>query len=399
MTKSPGALDGIRILDMSRILAGPYCTMLLGDYGAEVIKIEAPGRGDDTRQWGPPWAEGESAYFLTTNRNKKSLTLDLKHIEGQKILRQLAKDSDVLIDNFKFGTMQRLGIDYESLKSINPGLICCSISGYGQKGPYKDLPGYDFVIQAQGGFMSITGPRDGAPHKVGVAIIDLAAGLFASSAILAALRHREKTGQGQFIDVSLLDTQVALLANVAQNYLVSGEATERYGNAHPNIVPYEVFPSADGFIAIGIGNDSQYERFCRVAACMPLWEEEKYQTNPGRVENRSELVPKLQAVFKSRKTSEWVKLLQSELIPVGPINSVSEIMNDAHLLERDMVQTITHPTIGPLKQIGHAAKLSETPAHIQSPPPLLGQHNNSVLQELLGFTKEKVNELKTQKII
>lgn len=339
----PVALEGIRILDLTRVLAGPYCTMMLGDYGAEVIKIEAPERGDDTRQWGPPWAEGESAYFLTANRNKKSLTLNLKHEEGQKILQRLAKRSDVLIENFKIGTMRRLGLDYESLKSINPSLIYCSISGYGQTGPYRDLPGYDFVIQAQGGIMSITGPIDGSPQKVGVAIVDIAAGLFASSAIQAALRHRDKTGKGQFIDIALLDTQVALLANVAQNYLISGVTPGRFGNAHPNIVPYEVFSTADGYIAIGIGNDSQFEGFCRVADCMSLWKEKKYQTNPGRVEHRSELVPKLQSIFKTKNNATWVKLLQDELIPVGPINSIPQVLNDPHSLERDMVQTITHP--------------------------------------------------------
>ncbi|MFQ5422209.1 MAG: CaiB/BaiF CoA transferase family protein, partial [Anaerolineae bacterium] len=258
------ALDDIRVIDLSRILAGPYTAMLLADHGAEVIKIEQPGQGDGTRQWGPPWVGSESAYFLSVNRNKKSVTLNLKSDKGKAILKKLVANADIFIENFKVGTMKRMGLDYETLCQDNPGLIYCSISGYGQTGPYRERPGYDFMIQAQGGIMSVSGPADGPPHKVGVAIVDITAGLFASNAILTALHHREKTGEGQYIDVALLDTQVAWLANVAHNYFATGEAPERYGNAHPNIVPYETFPTADGYIALAVGSDGQYRKFCQV---------------------------------------------------------------------------------------------------------------------------------------
>ncbi len=393
------ALQGIRVLDLSRVLAGPFCTMLLGDYGAEIIKIEAPGRGDDTRHWGPPWAGGESAYFLAVNRNKRSLTLNLKHEEGRRILRELVARSDVLIENFKVGTTRRLGLDYESLRPLNPGLIYCSITGYGQTGPYRDRPGYDFVIQAEGGIMSITGPAEGEPHKVGVAIVDITAGLFAATAILAALHHRERTGEGQYIDVALLDAQVAWLANVAQNYLVSGETPRRYGNAHPNIVPYEVFPTADGYIAVGIGNDRQYRRFCQVAGRMDLWEDERFQTNPGRVEHREELIPRLQALFRTRSTAAWLERLHEAKIPAGPINDVAQVLNDPHVLARGMVQTVNHPTAGTIRLVGPVAKLSATPATIRRPPPLLGQHTEEILTGLLGYDEEAVARLRAEGVI
>ncbi len=393
------ALAGIRVLDLSRVLAGPFCTMLLADYGAEVIKVEAPGRGDDTRHWGPPWAGGESAYFLAVNRNKRSLTLNLKHEEGRRILRELVARSDVLIENFKVGTTRRLGLDYESLRPLNPGLIYCSITGYGQTGPYRDRPGYDFVIQAEGGIMSITGPAEGEPHKVGVAIVDITAGLFAATAILAALHHRERTGEGQYIDVALLDAQVAWLANVAQNYLVSGETPRRYGNAHPNIVPYEVFPTADGYIAVGIGNDRQYRRFCQVAGRMDLWEDERFQTNPGRVEHREELVPRLQALFRTRPTAAWLELLHEAKIPAGPINDVAQVLNDPHVLARGMVQTVDHPTAGTIRLVGPVAKLSATPAAIRRPPPLLGQHTEEILTGLLGYDEKAVAHLRAEGVI
>ncbi len=396
---NPDALQGIRVLDLSRVLAGPFCTMLLGDYGAEIIKIEAPGRGDDTRHWGPPWAGGESAYFLSVNRNKRSLTLNLKHPRGQQILRDLAAQSDVLIENFKVGTMVRLGLSYEDLKAVNPGLIYCSITGYGQNGPYRDRPGYDFIIQAQGGIMSITGPADGEPHKVGVAIVDITAGLFAATAILAALRHRDRTGEGQYIDVALLDAQVAWLANVAQNYLVSGQVPKRYGNAHPNIVPYEVFPTLDGHVAVGIGNDLQYRRFCEVAGCMELWEDERFQTNPGRVEHREELIPRLQAVFRARTTAEWLDLLVNARIPVGPINNIAQVLNDPQVQARQMVQQITHPTAGEVSLLGPVAKLSATPARIHAPPPLLGEHSESILRDLLGYSPEEIAALRQEQVI
>nr|WP_290669239.1 CaiB/BaiF CoA-transferase family protein [Ardenticatena sp.] len=394
-----GALDGIRVLDFTRVLAGPFCTMLLGDYGAEIVKIEAPQRGDDTRQWGPPWAGGESAYFLAVNRNKRSLTLNLKHPEGRELARALAAHADVLIENFKVGTMAKWGLGYEDIRAINPGIVYCSITGYGQTGPYRDRPGYDFIIQAQGGIMSITGPADGEPHKVGVAIVDITAGLFAATAILAALRHRDKTGEGQYIDVALLDSQIAWLANVAQNYLVSGEVPRRYGNAHPNIVPYEVFPTADGYVAVGIGNDQQYRRFCEVAGCPELWEDPRFQTNPGRVNHRDELVPRLRDVFRQRPTQAWIDLLVVHKIPVAPINTVAEALNDPQVRARDMVQQVVHPTAGLLDLLAPVAKLSSTPAQIHSPPPLLGEQSADVLHDWLGLSAEEIATLRKQGVI
>jgi len=396
---SEGALHGLRILDLSRVLAGPYCSMLMGDYGAEVIKVEIPGRGDDTRHWGPPWAGGESAYYLSINRNKHSITLNLKHPEGQKTIKDLAKISDIVVENFKVGTMKRLGLDYEALKVVNPRLIFCSISGYGQAGPYSHRPGYDFVTQAEGGIMSITGPKDGPPYKVGVAIADIVTGLFAASAILAALHHREKSGEGQYIDVALMDAQVAWLANVAQNYLVSGEIPQRFGNAHPNIVPYEVFPTADGYVAVGIGNDAQYQRFCEVADCPELWQDLNYQTNASRVEQRDELIPQLQSVFSKQSTSRWLDLLHQENIPAGSINNIQQVLTDPQVLSRQMVQTITHPTAGEIKLLGPVAKFSLTPATIQSHPPLLGEHTRAVLGDLLGRSPEEIQRLEQDSVI
>ncbi len=397
--KSRMALADIRVLDLSRVLAGPFCTMLLADFGADVIKVEAPGRGDDTRHWGPPWAGGESAYFLSVNRNKRSITLNLKHERGRQILLDLVARSDVFIENFKVGTAKRLGLDYETLREINPRLIYCSITGYGQTGPYRDRPGYDFVIQAEGGIMSITGPADGEPHKVGVAIVDITAGLFAATAILAALHHRERTGEGQYIDIALLDAQVGWLANVAQNYLVSGEVPKRYGNAHPNIVPYEVFPTADGYIAVGIGNDRQYRRFCELTGRMDLWEDGRFQTNPGRVEHRDELIPRLRELFRTRTTAEWLALLREAKISAAPINNVAQVLNDPHVLARGMVQTVRHPTAGELKLVGPVPKLSATPAAIRRPPPLLGEHTVEVLTELLGYDEETVSRLHEEGVV
>ncbi len=393
------ALADIRVLDLSRVLAGPFCTMLLADYGADVIKIEAPGRGDDTRQWGPPWAGGESAYFLAVNRNKRSLTLNLKHERGRHILYELVTRSDVFIENFKVGTARRLGIDYATLRELNPRLIYCSITGYGQTGPYRDRPGYDFVIQAEGGIMSITGPAGGEPHKVGVAIVDITAGLFAATAILAALHHRERTGEGQYIDIGLLDAQVGWLANVAQNYLVTGDVPKRYGNAHPNIVPYEVFPTADGYVAVGIGNDAQYRRFCEVAGRTDLWEDERFRTNPGRVEHRDELIPRLRELFRSRPTAAWLALLREAKIPAAPINDVAQVLNDPHVLARGMVQRVHHPTAGELKLVGPVAKLSATPATVRRPPPLLGEHTAEVLAELLDYDETTITNLRREGVI
>lgn len=388
---------------MTRVLAGPYCTMQLGDLGADVIKVEQPGSGDGTRQWGPPWAgagdDRQSAYFLSVNRNKRSLTLNLKHEKGQQIARQLAEKSDVLIENFTVGTTARLKIDYESLQEINPGLVYASITGYGQTGPYADRPGYDFVIQAQGGIMSITGPVEGPPHKVGVAIADIVAGLHAATTILAALRHRDLTGEGQYIDVSLMDVQLAWLANVASNYLVSGQPPQRYGNAHPNIVPYEVFETSDGYLALGIGTDGQFRRFCDLVERADLWEDERFRTNPGRVESRAALVPELQSIFRARTTSEWVEALLTNNIPAGPINSVDEALQDPQIAARDMLQEVEHAVAGKLRTVGPPVKLSATPANINQPPPVLGQHTDTILTGDLGYTPEEVHDLRVAGVV
>ncbi|MBK8430974.1 MAG: CoA transferase [Chloroflexi bacterium] len=392
------ALDDIRILDLSRVLAGPYCTMTLADFGAEVIKIEEPNLGDGTRQWGPPWVGDQSAYFLSANRNKKSVTLNLKHPRGVAILHQLLATADILIENFKVGTMAKMGLDYETLAPRYPHLIYCAITGYGHTGPYKDLPGYDFMIQAQGGIMSITGEADGEPMKVGVAIADVTTGLFASQAILAALHHRTRTGRGQFIDVSLLDTQVAWLINVAHNYLATAEAPQRYGNAHPNIVPYQSFPTADGHLALAVGTDGQFGRLCQLIGRPELGEDGRYQRNAGRVAHRAELVGELTAVFRTRPTAEWLALLAEANIPAGPINDIPTILRDPHVQARGMVQTITHPSAGEIELLGPVAKLSETPPTIQSAPPTLGQHTAEILANL-GYDEEQVAELRQEGVV
>ncbi|MEJ2262148.1 MAG: CaiB/BaiF CoA-transferase family protein [Anaerolineales bacterium] len=389
-----GALEDIRVLDCTRILAGPYCTMMLGDLGAEVIKIEQPGIGDGSRQWGPPWVESESAYYLSVNRNKKSLTLNFKHPQGQAIFKKLAAEADVLVENFLPGTMQRMGLDYEALSTNNPGLIYCSLTGYGQNGPYRDRPGFDFMIQAQGGIMSVTGPVEGPPYKVGVAIVDITAGLFANSAILAALHHRERTGEGQYIDIALLDAQIGWLVNQAHNYFATGATPERFGNAHPNIVPYEVFRAQDGYLALAIGTDAQYERFCELVPCPELWEDERFQTNAGRVEHREVLIPRLQALIGERRLSEWLDLLSGNRIPAAPINDIPTLLKDPQVAARRMVQTISHPVLGEVQQLGPVAKFSHTPARVRSAPPLLGEHTDSILSQELGYSKEDIGRLR-----
>jgi len=393
-----GALSGIRVLDLSRILAGPYCTMMLADLGAEVIKIEQPGLGDGSRAWGPPWVGSQSAYFLSINRNKKSLTLNLKHPEGQAIFHKLVSQTDILVENFKPGTTKRMGLDYETLSVDYPGLIYCSITGYGQNGPYKDRPGFDFMIQAQGGIMSITGPVEGPPYKVGVAILDITAGLFANSAILSALHHRVQTGVGQYIDIALLDSQIAWLVNVAHNYFATDEIPARYGNAHPNIVPYEVFPTQDGYIALAVGTDGQYKRFCEVVERLDLWDE-RYQTNAGRVEHREELVQKLQYLTQQRSTEAWIDLLAKHNIPVGPINDISSILADPHIAARNMVREVEHPELGPIKQLGPVPKFSKTPAEIRMPPPLLGEHTDQILRDEVGLSQIEIDSLRERNVI
>jgi len=386
-------LEGIRVIDLSRVLAGPYLTMMLGDLGAEVIKIESP-EGDDTRQWGPPFVGGESAYYLCVNRNKKSIVLNLKTPEARQVLLDLVKVGDILVENFRVGTMERWGLGYERLRAVNPRLIYCAISGYGQTGPYKDRPGYDFIAQAEGGIMSITGEPDGPPMKVGVAIVDITAGLYAGMAILAALYERERSGQGQFIDVALLDSQVAWLANVASNYLVSGQPPKRYGNAHPNIVPYETFKCRDRWIAVGIGADRQWQRFCQLAGREDLASDPRFATNPARVEHRDVLIPILQELFATRTADEWLALMQAEGIPCGPINTLDKVFSDPQVLHRQMVVEVPHPTAGRVRLVGVPYKLSRTPAAIVEAPPLLGEDTEAVLQGILGYSAEQVARLR-----
>lgn len=396
---SPSALAGLRVIDFSRVLAGPYCTMLLADLGADVIKVEHPQGGDDTRQWGPPWLDGESAYFLSVNRNKRSLTLNLKHPKGRELAHQLAISADILVENFKVGTMAKYGLDYETLSQQNPGLIYCSITGYGQNGPDRDRAGYDFIVQAEAGLMSIIGPPEGPPYKVGVAIVDITAGMFASHAILAALYSRQQTGRGQMIDIALLDSQIAWLANVAQNYLVSGQAPKRYGNAHPNIVPYEVFQTSDGYLALGVGNDKQYQRLCDVAGRTDLRDDARFQTNPGRVTFRDELIPKLQEVFRSRPTATWIEQLSAKGIPVGPINDIPTVMQHPQVQARQMVQIIQRPDGKDVPQLGPVAKYSATPARIYRHPPALGEHSQEILRQDLNLADHEIEELILEKVI
>jgi len=392
-------LRGIRVLDLSRILAGPYCTMMLGDLGAEIIKVEQPRVGDGTRQWGPPFKGGESAYFICINRNKKSITVNLKHPRGIKIIKQLVEKSDVLVENFRYGTMDKLGLDYETLKKINPKLIYCTISAFGTTGPYRELPGYDFLVQAMGGIMSITGEPDGPPMKVGVAIVDVTAALYATSAILAALFYREKTGEGQKVETSLIEAQVAWLINVGSNYLVSGEVPKRYGNAHPNIVPYQVFKAKDGYVALAIGNDLQWKKFCELAGVKELAENPKFETNPKRVENRKELIKILDKLMLEKRGKEWIKLCRDNGIPCGPINTIDKVFNDPQVLNRGMVVEVDHPTAGKIKLAGIPMKFSRTPALVKSPPPLLGEHTNEVLSNLLGYSKEEILNLRKEQVI
>ncbi|HRJ41982.1 MAG TPA: CaiB/BaiF CoA-transferase family protein [Caldilineaceae bacterium] len=398
------ALADLTVLDLSRVLAGPYGTMILGDFGADIIKVEQPGRGDDTRQWGPPFSpHGQSAYFLSVNRNKRSVTLNLKSEEGREILRQLASQADVLIENFKVGTMERLGLGYETLRASNPGLIYCSITGYGQTGPYKDRPGYDTVIQAQGGLMSITGPTgdgpDAEPFKVGVAIVDVSAGLFAVIAILAALHHRERTGQGQQIDIALYDAQLGWLANVASNYLVSGAPPQRYGNAHGTIVPYQTFATADGHLMLAVGNDGQFRAFCGVLGLPALADDPRFATNPGRVQHRNALLPRLEAIFRQRSTQEWIERLLDVDVPCGPVSDVPTALADPQAQARQMVQRIVDSAGDEIALVGPVIKMSGTPAAIRSAPPYLGEQSAEILGEKLQFGPEKIDELRQKEVI
>jgi crotonobetainyl-CoA:carnitine CoA-transferase CaiB-like acyl-CoA transferase len=416
------SLDGIRILDLSRVLAGPWCTQTLADLGADVIKIERPGAGDDTRSWGPPFlkdADGndtpEAAYYLGTNRNKRSLTCDISKPEGQALIRELVMQCDVFIENFKVGDMARYGLDYNSLKSLHPRLVYCSVTGFGQTGPYSDRAGYDYAVQGIGGLMSVTGERDdlgGGPQKVGVAVADLFTGMYATVGILAALRHAEKTGQGQYVDMALLDTQVAMLANLGANYLVSGKTPGRAGNAHQNIVPYQVFevkPSVQA-LAIGgnaardhlilaVGNDGQYVKFCDVAGHPELAHDARFAKNTDRVKNRQVLVPLLEQIMLTRTKADWLSALEAAKVPCGAINNLSEVFADPQVAARQMVSTWQHPHQKDLKLVSSPLKLSVTPVRQDHVPPQLGQHTEVLLKEVLGYSDAQIDTLKNQDII
>ena len=389
-------LKGHRVLDLSRILAGPYCTMILGDQGAEVIKVERPGSGDDTRTWGPPFAGGESAYYLCCNRNKKSIVIDLQNPAGQELVRELAKASDVLVENFTPGLTKRLGLDYETIRKINPRLVYCSISAYGQDGPYRDRPGYDMVLSAVGGLMWITGERNGNPCKVGVAITDVLTGVYASGAITSALLWRERSGRGQYLDISLLDVQVSGLANIASNYLVAGKEATRWGTAHESIVPYQVFQTKDRPIAIAVANQKLWISFCKAVGRDGWLHDPRFESNPRRVENRDVLLPLIDRLFSQKTCEEWMDLLVGAAIPCGPVNDMQHLFADPQVRHRNMIAEIPHPTIGTLHLTGIPVKCSETRGKIRLHPPLLGEHTDEVLVEALGYSYEQIEALKEQ---
>ena len=395
----PGPLHGIRVLDLTRVLAGPYCTMFLGDLGAEVVKVEQPGVGDDTRGWGPPFTGGESAYFLCVNRNKKSVTIDLKSREGVALLQRLAERADVLIENFRPGTMERLNLGEKDLRAANPRLIYASLSGFGADGPMSDAPGYDLIVQAWGGLMSITGPADGEPSKVGVAIIDLVAGLMLGKSIAAALFAREKLGVGQKIDTSLLEAEVACLINMGSNYLVEGNIPRRWGNAHPSIVPYQSFKTEDGYLVIGVASEGIWRRFCQAIGRAEWADDSRFDKNSNRVENRSLLIGLLAEIFLSRSTDEWLKLLNSAEVPCAPVQTVDQVFKAPQVLHREMLVQVEHPTAGTVRMAGIPVKFSLTPASVRLPPPLLGQHNEEVLESWLGIDDKEISELKRKTVI
>ena len=409
------ALDGIRVLDLSRVLAGPWCTQTLADLGADVIKIERPGTGDDTRSWGPPFLKdreghdtAEAAYYLGANRNKRSLTCDIARPQGQALVRELVKHCQVFVENFKVGDMARYGLDYASVRALNPAIVYCSVTGFGQTGPYRERAGYDYAVQGMGGLMSITGERDdlgGGPQKVGVAVADLFTGMYSTVGILAALRHAERTGEGQHLDMALLDTQVAMLANLGANYLVSGKVPGRAGNAHQNIVPYQVFevaPAAGGgkdHIILAVGNDGQFVKFCEVAGRPGLAADPRYARNQDRVRNRAELVPLLEEVMKTRGKADWLAALEAAKVPCGAINNLAEVFADPQVRSRGMVHEWQHPLAGTVNLVSSPIKLGATPVRSDLPPPLLGQHTGEVLGELLGWDEERIAALRAQEVI
>jgi crotonobetainyl-CoA:carnitine CoA-transferase CaiB-like acyl-CoA transferase len=406
----PGPLSHIRVLDLSRVLAAPWTGQNLADLGAEVIKVERPAKGDDSRAFGPPWLKdasgkdtAESAYFAAANRGKKSITVDISKPEGQRIVRDLATHSDVLLENYKYGDLARYGLGYEHLKELNPRLIYCSVTGFGHTGPYRERPGYDFMIQGMGGLMSITGERDdmagGGPQRVGVPTVDIMTGMYATIAVCAAIAHRSETGVGQHLDLALFDTAVAFLANQGMNYLATGDVPGRIGNAHPNIVPYQTFRTADGDIILACGNDNLFKKFCDVAGCQHLLEDERFATNSKRVENRQAITDLLAAVFAKRTTRDWVEALEQAGVPNGPINNIKQVFEEPQAVARGLRFELPHPTAGSVPLVASPMRFSATPVEQKLPPPTLGQHTDEILKEVLGLDASAIAALRANRVV
>ncbi len=395
----PGALAGYLVVDLTRVLSGPYCTMVLGDMGARVIKIEQPRKGDDTRAWGPPFVQGESAYFMSANRNKESVTLDFKKPEGRAILDALIARADVVVENFRPGTLDRLGLGYPDVHARHPRLVYCSISGFGHTGPRRDEPGYDAVMQGEGGLMSVTGDADGPPFRLGVAIADIVAGLWAAQGITLALLAREKTGGGQHVDIGMLDGVTALLSYQASFYLTAGVVPQRMGNRHPTIVPYETFPASDGEFVLAVGNDDLWRRFCSVIGLDALRDDARFATNRARVEHRDELKPLIDERLRARPRADWIASLTAAGVPCGSVRSIAEVLADPQIAAREMVVPVEHAVLGPMRSLGVPVKLSETPGRVRSAPPALGQHTDAVLQQDLGLSPAEVARLRAAGVV
>lgn len=405
-----GALSHIRVLDLSRVLAGPWCAQNLADLGADVIKVERPEAGDDTRHWGPPFAKDaqgkdtdETAYFIAINRNKQSITVDISQPDGQEIIRKLAAQSDVVIENYKVGQLKKYGLDYDSLKNVKPDLIYCSITGFGQTGPYAYRPGYDFIVQGMGGFMSVTGEADdfpgASPQKAGVAIADIFTGMYASTAILAAVVYRDRTGEGQYIDMALLDTQIAVMANVSSAYLCSDAVPRRWGNASPTIVPYQTLPTSDGWMIVAAGNNGQFRHFVTVGGEAHLADNPLYSKNPLRVQHRKQLVPLLEEMTRKKTKAEWISLLEEAGVPCGPINNFKEVFENEQVKARGIELQVPHPTAGKMKLVASPMRLSKTPVEVRMPPPTLGQHTEAILRDRLQLNSEALEQLRQKRII